>query len=103
MIAVCYGLARFAYGLFVPAFSTEFNLDAAAAGGDCIQQLRRVLVSWPISGFADALLASPDETAGSVADVDAAVAEFCRLVEHVLADETVHPPARRAAPAPGQR
>ncbi len=32
MIAVCYGLARFAYGLFVPAFGSEFGLDATAAG-----------------------------------------------------------------------
>ena len=33
LIAVCYGLARFAYGLFVPIFRTEFGLDAATAGG----------------------------------------------------------------------
>jgi predicted MFS family arabinose efflux permease len=32
MIAVCYGLARFAYGLFVPAFTAEFGLDATTAG-----------------------------------------------------------------------
>lgn len=32
LIAVCYGLARFAYGLFVPAFRNAFELDAAAAG-----------------------------------------------------------------------
>ena len=32
MIAVCYGFARFAYGLFVPAFGTAFGLDAAGAG-----------------------------------------------------------------------
>jgi len=32
LIAVCYGLARFAYGLFVPVFRTEFALDAATAG-----------------------------------------------------------------------
>ncbi len=32
MIAGCYGLARFAYGLFVPAFTAEFGLGAAAAG-----------------------------------------------------------------------
>ena len=32
MIAVCYGLARFAYGLFVPAFGAEFGLDARTAG-----------------------------------------------------------------------
>ncbi len=32
MIAVCYGLARFAYGLFVPAFGSEFGLDATVAG-----------------------------------------------------------------------
>ncbi|WIY82901.1 MFS transporter [Propionimicrobium sp. PCR01-08-3] len=32
LIAVCYGLARFAYGLFVPVFRTEFALDAGTAG-----------------------------------------------------------------------
>jgi MFS family permease len=32
VIAVCYGLARFAYGLFVPAFTAEFGLGATAAG-----------------------------------------------------------------------
>lgn len=32
MIAVCYGLARFAYGLFVPVFRDEFALSAATAG-----------------------------------------------------------------------
>jgi predicted MFS family arabinose efflux permease len=32
VIAVCYGLARFAYGLFVPAFTAEFGLGAAATG-----------------------------------------------------------------------
>lgn len=32
LIAVCYGLARFAYGLFVPAFREAFGLDAATAG-----------------------------------------------------------------------
>lgn len=32
MVAVCYGFARFAYGLFVPAFNAEFGLGAPAAG-----------------------------------------------------------------------
>lgn len=32
LIAVCYGLARFAYGLFVPVFRTEFALEAGTAG-----------------------------------------------------------------------
>ncbi|NYH77352.1 putative MFS family arabinose efflux permease [Actinopolyspora biskrensis] len=32
LIAVCYGLARFAYGLFVPVLSAEFSLDSATAG-----------------------------------------------------------------------
>jgi predicted MFS family arabinose efflux permease len=32
LIAVCYGLARFAYGLFVPALRSEFVLDATTAG-----------------------------------------------------------------------
>ncbi|WP_240687001.1 MFS transporter [Amycolatopsis suaedae] len=32
LVAVCYGLARFAYGLFVPALREEFHLDGATAG-----------------------------------------------------------------------
>ncbi len=32
LIAVCYGFARFAYGLFEPTFRAEFHLDAATAG-----------------------------------------------------------------------
>lgn len=32
LIAACYGLARFAYGLFVPAFAGDFGLDGAAVG-----------------------------------------------------------------------
>lgn len=32
LIAVCYGLARFAFGLFVPEFRVEFGLDSATAG-----------------------------------------------------------------------
>lgn len=32
LIAVSYGFARFAYGLFVPTFRAEFGLDAATAG-----------------------------------------------------------------------
>ncbi|MGH3099064.1 MAG: MFS transporter [Streptosporangiales bacterium] len=33
LIAVCYGLARFAYGLFVPAFRADFTLSATLLGG----------------------------------------------------------------------
>lgn len=32
LIAVCYGLARFAYGLFLPEFRNTFALDATTAG-----------------------------------------------------------------------
>lgn len=32
LIAVCYGLARFAYGLFLPAFRDEFALAPSTAG-----------------------------------------------------------------------
>lgn len=32
LVAVCYGFARFAYGLFVPTFRAEFGLDGATAG-----------------------------------------------------------------------
>ncbi len=32
IIAVCYGLARFGYGFFIPIFRTEFNLSPAVIG-----------------------------------------------------------------------
>lgn len=32
LVAVCYGLARFAYGLFLPAFRVEFTLDDTLLG-----------------------------------------------------------------------
>jgi predicted MFS family arabinose efflux permease len=32
LIAVCYGLARFAYGLFLPVLTVEFGFDGAVAG-----------------------------------------------------------------------
>ena len=32
LVAVCYGLARFAFGLFVPSFRAAFGLDAAEVG-----------------------------------------------------------------------
>lgn len=32
LIAVCYGLGRYAYGFFVPVFRVEFGLDAAVVG-----------------------------------------------------------------------
>ncbi len=32
LIAACYGLARFAFGLFLPAFREDFGLDAQTAG-----------------------------------------------------------------------
>lgn len=32
LIGACYGLARFAYGLFVPSFQREFGLEATATG-----------------------------------------------------------------------
>jgi hypothetical protein len=61
------------------------------------------LVTWPIGDLATALLTSPDRPASSAADVDAAAAEFRRLVDDVLTDETGPQPAGLAAPAPGQR
>ena len=32
VIALCYGFARYAYGLFVPRFSETFGLTTTAAG-----------------------------------------------------------------------
>ena len=53
LIAVCYGLARFAYGLFVPAFREAFALDAATAGaiasGSYVAYCVGVVVATPLT------------------------------------------------------
>ena len=40
LIGVCYGFARFAYGLFLPAFRQTFDLNAATAGAVSYTHLR---------------------------------------------------------------
>lgn len=53
LIAVCYGLARFAYGLFIPAFREAFALDAATAGaiasGSYVAYCVGVVVATPLT------------------------------------------------------
>lgn len=53
LIAACYGLARFAYGLFVPVLSAEFGLSAAAAGA---------IASASYAGYCAAVLAASAAT-----------------------------------------
>ncbi|GAA4910237.1 MFS transporter [Streptomonospora salina] len=53
LIAACYGLARFAYGLFVPVLSAEFGLSAAAAG---------TIASASYTGYCVAVLAASAAT-----------------------------------------
>lgn len=49
LIAVCYGFARFAYGVFLPAFRAEFDLDASTAGtiasGSYVAYCAAILIS----------------------------------------------------------
>jgi predicted MFS family arabinose efflux permease len=52
VIAVCYGLARFAYGLFVPAFTAEFGLGAAAAGAIASSSYAGYCVAVVVATFA---------------------------------------------------
>lgn len=57
-----------------------------------------VLITWPLPDLAAALLTDPGRPAGE-RDVDDAAAQFRRLAEHVVAEETGHP----AAHAPPRR
>src|ERR687889_244902 len=58
IIGVTYGLARYAYGLFVPEFRDEFGLSGAAAGviasGSYLAYLAGTVASAPISDRAGA-------------------------------------------------
>lgn len=51
-----------------------------------------LLLAWPLPDLAAALLTTPGRPAGH-RDVDAAAEQFRRLAEHVITDETEHPPA----------
>ncbi|MFC4951010.1 hypothetical protein [Pseudonocardia sp. GCM10023141] len=52
------------------------------------------LITWPICHLANALLTSPDGPPNDGHAVASTAAEFRRLAERVIADETGHPPAR---------
>ena len=75
LVAVCYGLARFAYGLFVPAFRDAFALGAATAGAIasssyvsyCVAVLLATLLSPRLGSRAVATLAGLLATAGTAA------------------------------------
>ena len=74
LIGACYGLARFAYGLFVPSFRAEFSLDATATGiiasGGyvvyCVAVLAASVLTPRLGGRAVAVAAGAFATAGTV-------------------------------------
>lgn len=74
LIAVCYGLARFAYGLFVPVFRAEFDLDAATAGAIasgsyaayCVAIVVSTVLTPQFGGRAVAVAAGVVATAGTL-------------------------------------
>lgn len=74
LIAVCYGLARFAYGLFVPVFRAEFDLDAATAGAIasasyaayCVAIIISTVLTPRFGGRAVAVTAGVVATAGTL-------------------------------------
>ncbi|MCZ7438780.1 YbfB/YjiJ family MFS transporter [Micromonospora sp. WMMC241] len=74
LIAVCYGLARFAYGLFVPVFRAEFGLDAAATGAIassayvsyCLAIVAATVLTPRLGGRALAVLAGCAATTGTL-------------------------------------
>ncbi|MFO6453853.1 MULTISPECIES: MFS transporter [unclassified Aeromicrobium] len=75
LIGACYGLARFAYGLFVPSFRAEFSLDATttgiiASGGYvvyCVAVLAASVLTPRLGGRAVAVAAGSFATAGTLA------------------------------------
>lgn len=73
LIAVCYGLARFAYGLFVPALRSEFALSAEAVGvigagsyaGYCLGIVASFLTTYRLGARRVAVTAGLLATAGT--------------------------------------
>lgn len=73
LIAACYGLARFAYGLFVPTFREEFGLGAALAGAlasgsyasYCVAIIISTLLTPRFGGRAIAVAAGATATLGT--------------------------------------
>lgn len=74
LIAACYGLARFAYSLFVPVFRAEFGLDAAATGAIassayasyCLAIVVSTVLTPRLGGRTLAVLAGCAATAGTL-------------------------------------
>lgn len=74
LIAACYGLGRFAYGLFVPVFRAAFDLDAATAGlvasgsysGYCVAIVVATILTPRFGGRAIAVAAGTIATAGTL-------------------------------------
>lgn len=72
LIAVCYGFARFAYGLFVPALRTEFDLSGATTGliaagayvGYCVAIVLAMVATPRVGGRAVAIAAAATATVG---------------------------------------
>lgn len=82
VIALCYGVARYAYGLFVPRFTETFGLTPAAVG---------VLGGLSTAGYVLGLLAAPALSARSArgATVAAAVSATVGLLLMALAPGVV--------------
>lgn len=74
LIAACYGLARFAYGLFVPTFREAFDLGAATVGAlasgsyasYCVAIIISTLLTPRFGGRAIAVAAGTTATLGTV-------------------------------------
>ncbi|WP_308798065.1 MFS transporter [Agromyces silvae] len=74
LIAACYGLGRFAYGLFIPVFRDVFALDPAAAGliasgsyaAYCVVILVATILTPRFGGRAVAVAAGAIATAGTL-------------------------------------
>lgn len=82
VIALCYGVARYAYGLFVPRFTETFGLTPAAVG---------VLGGLSTAGYVLGLLAAPALSARSArgATIAAAVSATVGLLLMALAPGVV--------------
>lgn len=82
VIALCYGVARYTYGLFVPRFTETFGLTPAAVG---------VLGGLSTAGYVLGLLAAPALSARSArgATIAAAVSATVGLLLMALAPGVV--------------
>jgi predicted MFS family arabinose efflux permease len=106
LIAVCYGLARFAYGLFVPTFRAEFGLDAATAGaiasgsyvGYCVAIVAATAATARWGPRLVAILAGACATAGTalIAAAPGAVVLTCGVVLAGSSTGLASPPLAQA-------